>query len=88
MLLPLVCGKARCLCCIYSTNSRTHTSTLTGQTWPIKQNITCEDANVCYVITSPALMVLEPAKENRRNMWEKWDIQDPVDKDALSTGAP
>ena len=34
------CGKARCLCCIYSTNSRTHTSTLTGQTWPIKQSIT------------------------------------------------
>ena len=30
-------GKARCLCCIYSTNTRTHTSTLTGQTWPIKQ---------------------------------------------------
>ena len=26
------CGKARCLCCIYSTNTRTHTSTLTGQT--------------------------------------------------------
>ena len=25
------CGKARCLCCIYSTNSRTHTSTLNGQ---------------------------------------------------------
>ena len=45
------CGKARCLCCVYSTNSRTHTSTLTGQTWPIKQNITCEDANVCYNIT-------------------------------------
>ena len=45
------CGKARCLCCIYSTNSRTHTSTLTGQTWLIKQNITCEDANVCYNIT-------------------------------------
>ena len=45
------CGKARCLCCIYSTSSRTHTSTLTGQTWPIKQNITCDDANVCYSIT-------------------------------------
>ena len=24
------CGKTRCLCCIYSTNSNTHTSTLTG----------------------------------------------------------
>ena len=45
------CGKARCLCCIYANNTRTHTSTLTGQTWPIKQSITCEDANVCYSIT-------------------------------------
>ena len=27
------------------------TSTLTGQTWPIKSNITCDDANVCYSIT-------------------------------------
>ena len=45
------CGKARCLCCIYSTNSRTHTSTLTGQTWPIKQSITCDDDSVCYNVT-------------------------------------
>ena len=45
------CGKARCLCCIYSNNTRTHTSTLTGQTWPIKQSITCEDANVVYNVT-------------------------------------
>ena len=29
----------------------------------------------------------EHAKENRHNMWEKWALQDPVDKDALSTGA-
>ena len=45
------CGKTRCLCCIYSANSRTHTSTLTNQTWPIKQSITCDDANVVYNIT-------------------------------------
>ena len=45
------CGKARCLSCVYSNNSRTHTSTLTGQTWPIKQSITCEDANVVYNVT-------------------------------------
>ena len=30
-------------------------------------------------------MALEPAKGNRRSMWEKWATQDPVDKDALST---
>ena len=45
------CGKARCLSCVYSNNTRTHTSTLTGQTWPIKQSITCEDANVVYNVT-------------------------------------
>ena len=45
------CGKTRCLCCVYSSNSGTHTSTLTNQTWPIKQRITCDDANVCYSIT-------------------------------------
>ena len=45
------CGKARCLCCIYSANSKTHTSTLTGQTWPIKQSITCDDHSVVYNIT-------------------------------------
>ena len=45
------CGKTRCLCCIYSTNSNTHTSTLTGQTWPIKHSITCEDSNVVYSVT-------------------------------------
>ena len=45
------CGKTRCLCCIYSANSSTHTSTLTNQTWPIKQSITCDDANVVYNIT-------------------------------------
>ena len=45
------CGKARCLCCIYSKNTRTHTSTLTGQTWPIKQSITCDDDSVCYNVT-------------------------------------
>ena len=28
------CGKAHCLCCVYSSNTRTHTSTLTGQTGP------------------------------------------------------
>ena len=49
------CGKARCLCCIYSTNSRTHTSTLTGQTCPIKQSITCEDSSVCYNVDCFAL---------------------------------
>ena len=32
-------------------------------------------------------MGLEPAKGNRRSMWEKWATQDPVDKDALSTKA-
>ena len=45
------CGKARCLSCVYFNNTRTHTSTLTGQTWPIKQSITCEDANVVYNVT-------------------------------------
>ena len=45
------CGKARCLCCVYSTSSSTHTSTLTNQTWPIKQRITCDDANLVYNIT-------------------------------------
>ena len=45
------CGKARCLCCVYSSNSRTHTSTLTGQTWPIKQSITCDDHSVVYNVT-------------------------------------
>ena len=45
------CGKARCLCCIYSANSKTHTSTLTGQTWPIKQSITCDDHSVVYNVT-------------------------------------
>ena len=39
------------LCCIYSTNTRTHISTLTGQTWPIKQSITCDDDSVCYNVT-------------------------------------
>ena len=39
------------MCCIYSTNTRTHTSTLTGQTWPIKQSITCDDDSVCYNVT-------------------------------------
>jgi len=28
-----------------------HTSTLTGQTWPIKHSITCEDSNVVYSVT-------------------------------------
>ena len=45
------CGKARCLCCVYSSNTRTHTSTLTGQTWPIKQSITCDDHSVVYNVT-------------------------------------
>ena len=45
------CGKARCLSCIYTTNTRTHTSTLTGQTWPIKQSITCDDDSVVYSVT-------------------------------------
>ena len=45
------CGKARCLCCVYASNSRTHTSTLTGQTWPIKQSITCDDHSVVYNVT-------------------------------------
>ena len=45
------CGKARCLCCVYASNSRTHTSALTGQTWPIKQSITCDDHSVVYNVT-------------------------------------
>ena len=45
------CGKTRCLCCVYSKNTNTHTSTLTGQTWPIKHSITCEDSNVVYNVT-------------------------------------
>ena len=40
------------MCCIYSTNTNTHTSTLTGQTWPMKQSITCEDSRAFYSITS------------------------------------
>ena len=40
------------MCCIYLTNTNTHSSPLTGQTWPMKQSITCEDSRVIYSITS------------------------------------
>jgi hypothetical protein len=45
------CGKVRCLCCVYCVESRTHTSTATGQTWPMRQLITCEDRNLIYGVT-------------------------------------
>jgi hypothetical protein len=45
------CGKTRCLCCVYSEESRSHTSTATGQTWPMKQLVTCEDRSVIYSVT-------------------------------------
>ena len=46
------CGKTRCFSCVYSKNTNTHTSTLTGQTWAIKHSITCETPMLCT--TSPA----------------------------------
>ena len=45
------CGKTRCMCCVYSKESRTHTSSATGQTWPVRQHITCEDSGVIYCVT-------------------------------------
>ena len=45
------CGKTRCLCCLYSEEGRTHTCSATGESWNIKQCITCQDNNVVYSIT-------------------------------------
>ena len=45
------CGGARCMCCSYTADTRTHTCTSTGHTWPIKQSISCDDRNVVYSVT-------------------------------------
>ena len=74
------CGKARCLSCVYSNNTRTHTSTLTGQTWPIKQSITCEDANVVYNVTLShgAWAMLEETSSICWNGWTHKGMQSPM----------
>ena len=45
------CGKTRCLCCLYSVESRNHTCSVTGETWRIKECISCQDSNIVYSIT-------------------------------------
>ena len=45
------CGKANCLCCVYSEEARTHSSSATQERWPIKQSISCEDSGVVYAVT-------------------------------------
>ena len=45
------CGKTRCLTCPYTQDTRTHTCTATGETWPIRQAISCQDSSVVYGLT-------------------------------------
>ena len=80
------CGKARCLCCIYSASSRTHTSTLTNQTWPISRGSPVKTPT--WFKISHVLMGLDNVNEDQPNMSEKWAPQGRVETGAQSTGQP
>ena len=76
---------------IYSTELSLLLNDIEKKTWqarPGQSSRTSPARTITCATTSPAPMGLKSAKENLRNMWEKWATQDLVDKDALSTGAP
>ena len=47
----LRCRKTSCMCCLYTEEVKCHTCSSTGESWPIRKIITCEDSSVVYSVT-------------------------------------